>query len=593
VTEPHDATPPDDPATPDPARGGSRRDFLRTGGFAAAGLLAGGAIAGTAGALAGRAAGYQDGTHDFGPLTPRKRPGFDHVVVLMGENRSMDNLLGWLYTPDDIPDGETFDGLAFGTYTNKAPDGRTVPAHVYTGPTDLIMRSPDPDPGEEYPYVNTQLFGRVDPPDNALRFPRNVRPPYNAPPAGTPATMSGFVLDYHNDFRRKTGGRIPRPAQTDHIMGGFSPEQLPVLSTLAREFAVYDDWHCAVPSQTYCNRSFFHASTSHGFVTNGVDPGPGKWLEAPAVPTIFDRLEEAGLSWKVYFDELQIVSLTGVLHAPSLEKYWRTEHFVYMTEFYRDAREGTLPAYAFIEPRLVYNHNDFHPPVGLYRGSEVDGTLIMDSAVSDVRAGEKLVAQVYDAIRTSTSPKGSNALNTLLLITFDEHGGTYDHVPPPAATPPTDAGPGEMGFTFDRLGVRVPAIAVSAYTRAGTIIHDEMHHGSVIATLCRQHGLAPLTKRDDGATTLHNAINLTTPRDPRRWPTVQAPYVPPNPEEAQLNELKKGDERDLPLSPPGRGLLGLLLAKYGGVDEPEPETYADAYRILHEHGLGLFYPKED
>jgi len=74
---------------------------------------------------------------------------------------------------------------------------------------------------------------------------------------------------------------------------------------------------------------------------------------------------------------------------------------------------------------------------------------------------------------------------------------------------------------------------------------------------------------------------------------VQAPYVPPNPEEAELNDLKKGDERDLPLSPPGRGLLGLLLAKYGEVDEPEPETYADAYRILHEHGLGLFYPKED
>jgi phospholipase C len=607
VTDPSDPPPPDAPQEaplPDapsgdagdrePAAGRSRRDFLRAGGFAAAGLLAGGAVAGAVGAVAGHSAGYQEGEEDYGPLKARKEPGFDHIVVLMGENRSMDNLLGWLYTPDTIPAGQTFDGLAFGTYSNIAPDGRTVPAHVYSGATDEIMRSPDPDPGEEYPYVNTQLFGTIDPPENALRFPRDVRPPYNAPPAGAKPTMSGFVRDYHDDFRRKSGGRIPTPVQTDRIMGGFSPEQLPVLSTLAREFAVYDDWHAAVPSQTYTNRSFFHASTSHGFVTNGVDPGPGKWLRAPAVPTIFDRLEAAGLTWKVYFDELQIVSLTGVLHSPSLEKYWHTEHFVYMTDFYKDAADGTLPAYAFIEPRLVYNHNDFHPPVGVYRSSTVDGKLILDSAVSDVRAGEKLVAQVYDAIRTSATARGSNALNTLLLITFDEHGGTYDHVPPGPAKPPSSSdGPGEMGFTFDRLGVRVPAIAVSAYTRRGTIIHDEMHHGSVIATLCRRHGLDPLTARDDGANTLYNAVNLTKARDPRRWPTVQAPYVPPNPDEDELKDLTKGDERDLPLSPPGRGLLGLLIAKYGNPDEPEPETYADAYRILHDHGFGLFYPKSD
>lgn len=167
MTEPDE--PP--PATDDgdaPGRS-SRRDFLRAGGFAAAGLLAGGAIAGAAGAVIGHAAGYREGAGDSGRLEPRREPGFDHVVVLMGENRSMDNLLGWLYTPEDVPRGQTFDGLAFGSYSNRGPDGRTVPAHVYTGATDAIMRSPDPDPGEEYPYVNTQLFGRVDPPENALR----------------------------------------------------------------------------------------------------------------------------------------------------------------------------------------------------------------------------------------------------------------------------------------------------------------------------------------------------------------------------------------------------------------------------------------
>ena len=131
-------------------------------------------------------------------------------------------------------------------------------------------------------------------------------------------------------------------------------------------------------------------------------------------------------------------------------------------EFYADAEHGKLPEYAFIEPRMVYNHNDFHPPFGSRKESDVNGEEIRDSAYSDVRDGDALIHDIYDAIRTSATPDGSNAINTLLLITFDEHGGCYDHVPPPMATPPDNAGAGEMGFEFDRLGCRVPAIAVSA-----------------------------------------------------------------------------------------------------------------------------------
>lgn len=180
-------------------------------------------------------------------------------------------------------------------------------------------------------------------------------------------------------------------------------------------------------------------------------------------------------------------------------------------------------------------------------------------------------------------------MNTLLLITFDEHGGCYDHVPPPAATKPTkDTGAGEMGFTFDRLGCRVPAIAVSAYTRRGTIIHDEMHHGSVTATLSRLHGLEPLNDRDQSANTLLNVVNLDKPRHPADWPVTTPAYTPPNPEGGtpQPNEA----DHLKPLTPPARGLLGLLLARYGAPGEKEPETFADAYRILHEHGEELFGP---
>lgn len=588
-------------ATPQPdapADGGdgeelrSRRDFLKLGGIAAAGMVVGGGVGAAAGASIAYQAGYREGSVDIGAAPARDEPGFDHVVVLMGENRSFDNMLGWLYTPETLPAGETFDGLAFGDYANTAPSGERIAAHPYSGPTDEVMGRPNPDPGEEFPHVNTQLFGTVEPASNATSQIDAMAEPFNAPPAGTKPTMSGFVRDYVNNVARLRHGRAPTPDEAAHIMGGFSPEQLPVLSTLAKGFAVFDAWFAAVPSQTYGNRSFFHASTSHGFVTNKHGGGYDKWLDAPAAPTIFNRLEDAGLSWKVYFDEMQLVSLTGILHAPALEPYWRTGRFGYMSEFFDDAQAGRLPAYAFIEPRLVYNHNDFHPPFGVFRESEIDGRLVLDSAVSDVRAGEKLVADVYNAVKHSATPGGSNAMNTLLLITFDEHGGTYDHVPPPPATPPVAGDePGEMGFAFDRLGVRVPAIAVSAYTRAGTIVHDETHHAAVIATLTRLHGLRPLTRRDAEANDLFAIVNLDTPRDPAAWPVVHPMYVPPNPHENEHLDLKDGAHKHKPLSAPGRGLLGLLLARYGPPGAPEPQTYADAYEVLHKHGLGLFYPK--
>ena len=571
----------------------SRRDFLKLGGIATAGFVVGGAVGAAAGAAIGHELGVREGSLDLAAVPARSEPGFDHVVVVMGENRSFDNLLGWLYTPDTVPDGETFDGLAFGDYANTAPGGERIAAHTYSGPTDELMGRPNPDPGEEFPHVNTQLFGTVTPATNATSQVGDMASPFNAPPAGTVPTMDGFVRDYWNNVERLRRGKAPTLEEASHIMGGFSPEQLPVLSTLARGFAVFDAWFAAVPSQTYCNRSFFHASTSHGYVTNKHGGGYDKWLDAPAVPTIFNRLEDAGISWKVYFDEMQLVSLTGMMHAPALEQYWRTGRFGHMSEFFDDAAAGRLPAYAFIEPRMVYNHNDFHPPFGVYRESDVDGAPVLDSAVSDVRAGEKLIADVYNAIKASAATDGSNALNTLLLITFDEHGGTYDHVAPPAAVPPVaDDAPGEMGFMFDRLGVRVPAIAVSAYTRSGTIVHEEMHHGAVIATLARLHGLRPLTRRDATARDLFSAVNLDVPRDPSTWPVVHPMYVPPNPHEDQHIDLRDGAHKAKPLSPPGRGLLGLLLARYGPPDAPEPVTYAEAYDVLQQHGLGLFYPKQ-
>ncbi len=515
---------------------------------------------------------------DFEPDEATPRKAFEHIVVLMYENRSFDNLLGWLYRDDEIPAGASFDGLHQGDYSNPAPHGHPdVKAHVYGGSTDIIMSSPHPDPGEAYPHVNTQFFGTVDAAN------------HNTPPFGAEATMKGFVTDYVENYEHLSGGtKKPNREQYSLAMGGFSPEMLPVFSTLAKGFAVYDHWHCAVPSQTFCNRSFFHAATSHGFVTNQGDGGYEKWLDPDRAdaPTVFNRLEEAGIPWRVYYDAAQLVSMTGVLHAPATEKYWKS-NFRTLDQFYLDVESGNLPAYSFIEPRMVFNHNDMHPPYGVLReGSDGFGDDVLDGAVSDVRAGEALLHYIYSAIKNSTSPTGSNAMNTMLFVTFDEHGGTYDHVPPGAAVPPGDGKQGEMGFGFDRLGGRVPAIAISAYTQKNTIINDPMQHSALVATLSRQHGLAPLTNRDAESMDMFNAINRRSPRPVSDWPTTMPHYVPPNPDENL--DPNAPEHRAKKLSSPAKGLIGLLMAKYANPDARVPDTYEQAFAALVMHGRGLF-----
>lgn len=257
-----------------------------------------------------------------------------------------------------------------------------------------------------------------------------------------------------------------------------------------------------------------------------------------------------------------------------------------MNRFWDDVAQGKLPVYSFIEPRLLYDHNDMHPPVGPLTETDSEGRVIAGAAVSDVRAGEALLHKIYGAVRSSDTADGSNAMNTMLLVTFDEHGGTYDHVPPPSAVTP-DGLPAEteMGFAFDRLGVRVPAIAISAYTAKGDVIHDPMHHGSVISTLSELHGLEPINARDAGAPTLQNAVTLTQPRDPRDWPTTQPAYVPPNPESTR--PFDDGAD-DRPLSPPGVGLAAMLVAKYGQPGEKVPKTYREAFELFDRRGKGLF-----
>ena len=309
--------------------------------------------------------------------------------------------------------------------------------------------------------------------------------------------MDGFLADFISMLTVELG-RQPTVEEYSQIMTGYAPEQMPVLSGIARGFATFDHWFCDVPTCTYPNRSFFHAGESSGYVVN-MSP-PGCFPKTNKAETLFDRLDAAGLTWKVYCDPPSHYSLTGVIHAPRLADKFATNFFS-TRQFFADAENGELPTYSFIEPQIIgWNHNDMHPPFGsvLQVAAAAKGADASDfhfDPPSSLIAGEDLLARIYNAIRNSSAPSGSNHLNTTLLVTFDEHGGTYDHVPPPVAVPPDGKGAaGQMGFTFDRSGVRIPTLAISAWIPERTVVNEEHRATSLIATMRERWNLGePLT----------------------------------------------------------------------------------------------------
>ena len=312
-------------------------------------------------------------------------------------------------------------------------------------------------------------------------MPAHAMATTNAPdPGAGPATMDGFVADYISTYRA-VRGEDPDYVEYRQIMQGHTTAQVPVLSEIARGFAVFDHWFSEVPSQTFPNRSFWTAATSSGLVVNS--PATD-WYFHNTAETIFDRLEAHGRTWKVYVLEPSPMSITGAIHTPRLKKRFH-ERFVPFAEFERDAAAGTLPDFALIEPNLLSGHADYHPPFGETLVEDVDMGMDTGSAVD---AGEQFLARVYSAVRNAPREGASTVWNTMLLIGWDEPGGTYDHVPPPAVEAPDDS-PGQLGFGFDRSGYRVPAVLVSPWVPERTVVSEEYRHTSLIATLRTAWGL--------------------------------------------------------------------------------------------------------
>ncbi|XP_042400779.1 non-specific phospholipase C3-like [Zingiber officinale] len=412
------------------------------------------------------------------------------VVVLVQENRSFDHMLGWMKTVNPEIDGVSGDRQFFNPISTVDPAAGVL----YFGDGSEYV---DPDPGHSIQAIYEQVYG--------VPFVDAVSTPITPPGVAAPP-MSGFVQEAERE----------RAGMSETVMNGFRPSAVPVYESLVREFAVCDRWFASVPASTQPNRAFVHSATSNGLTSND-----NKRLVA-GLPqrTIFDNLHDAGFSFGIYYQ-----------FPPSTLFYRNLRRLKYLGNFHQfdltfkdHCKNGKLPNYVVIEQRYfdlkVLPGNDDHPS-------------------HDVAQGQRLVKEIYEALRSS--PQWDEIL---FVITYDEHGGFFDHVPTPVVGVPSPdglVGPAPFYFNFDRLGVRVPAILVSPWIEPGTVIHEpsgpqatsQFEHSSIPATVKKIFNLKEfLTHRDAWAGTFEAVLTRTTPR-------MDCPETLPEPKKLRAREAEE------------------------------------------------------
>ena len=286
-------------------------------------------------------------------------------------------------------------------------------------------------------------------------------------------------------------------------MGYWDGGTLPFYYGLASTFPVCDRWFASVMAQTYPNRHFELAGTAGGLVS---DPLPTLSDPPPANGTIFDRLDHYGVSWKNYYADVPEVLLFPYVFNRDPTKVAK------IAQFPIDAAAGALPAVTFISP----------PAVG--EGSEENG---------DIQVGETYVASAVNAVL-----QGPGWPQTVLLYLYDEHGGYYDHVPPPPAVSPDAIGPQihvppDPPGAYDRYGFRVPAVVVSPFARRGYVSHVVHDHTSILKLIETVWNLPALTFRDANADNLLDSLDLVGAPAFLEPPTLPAPGAVSHPSTCQ------------------------------------------------------------
>lgn len=420
---------------------------------------------------------------------PRRRRRIRHVFVLMLENRSFDHMLGVsdIAGTDAVTGLPTrIDNLLGNPQSNPDPAGGDIAAAPRA---DFALSSEVGDPGHEFDDVLAQLTGATWPSGGMPGYP--------------PIDNAGFVANFR-------GRGSSDPSAT---MRCFEPDQLPILNTLAREFAVCDRWFSSMPGPTWPNRLFVHAASSAG-----LDNSPGTWDTVTTTlidgyrfdnGTIYDRLEQKCLDWLVFEgDETpQVFSLSN-MNLNALQGRFRD-----MEDFRDSVNDPQFPAsYSFIEPH--YGNIMPWTPEDYTCGTS-------QHPLDDVTRGERLIKDVYEAVRNSPHWESS-----LIIVTYDENGGFFDHVVPPPTVHPgdsvTDNENVHKHFDFTQTGTRVPAVVISPWIARGTIDHLEHEHSSVLKTLSELFSLGTLTERDRSANSLTHLLSLEVPRTdaPTQLPDV-------------------------------------------------------------------------
>jgi len=326
------------------------------------------------------------------------------------------------------------------------------------------------------PRVNTDNAGRAYPQSPSRT--RRIEPDPMHDTANVLVQLrdgnQGFVLDYSDSYPETS------ESQRAEVMGYHPLDDLPALHTLAQQFAVCHAWFCSVPGPTWTNRLFAMSGTSQGRVKmpRGLfHPNLHRYDQ----PSLFRRLHEAGRSWRVYHGDFPLALLLEDQRSPrSVQNYCHMEWFLE----HANSDAAAFPEFAFIEPDYLWpTTNDDHPP-------------------HDVRNGQRLIAEVYNAIRANENLWCS----TVLVIVYDEHGGFYDHMSPPTAVPP-DARTDQ--YTFDRLGVRVPAVVVSPWL-PHQVCSTTLDHTSLLKSLSTRWNLGAMGARVAAAGDLFGSLTLAS-----------------------------------------------------------------------------------
>ena len=279
-------------------------------------------------------------------------------------------------------------------------------------------------------------------------------------------------------------GWLRAGANDSYALGYYTAPDLAFLGRAAPAWTVCDRYFAATLTETYPNRLYLHAAQ-----TDRLDDSLG----LTGLPTIWDRLAAAGLRGRYYFSDLPFVLLWGLRHLPISRP---------LDAFFAACAAGTLPQVSYVDPSFL---------------GESNGTSDDDHPPSDIRAGEAFLARIYAAVTTSPAwPR------TLLVITFDEWGGFFDHVPPPMA--PIPEASRAAGDTDGRLGFRVPTLLIAPWARRGYVAHEVYDHTSILRLIAWRWGLAPLTVRDATAGNLATALDFE--RADLSAPAITAPAGP-------------------------------------------------------------------